>query len=117
MNLVRLFAGEDGEAHFEDAALPLTKGRVGEETPLQMPAGAPFVRRVAADHLSGWHTAGRRQYAVVLSGEMEIEVAGGAARRFRPGDWLLIEDTTGKGHVTRAVGGRPFVLLFIPLAQ
>jgi len=47
------------------------------------------------------HVAPRRQLGIILSGEMEIETSGGDARRFRPGDIFLADDTTGSGHITR----------------
>ena len=40
-----------------------------------------------------------------LSGQMEVETSDGEVRRFGPGSATLIEDTTGKGHRSRIVGG------------
>jgi hypothetical protein len=39
-----------------------------------------------------------------LSGELEVEVSDGEIRRFGPGSVILVEDTSGKGHVSRVVG-------------
>ena len=39
-----------------------------------------------------------------LSGETDFEVSDGEVRRFKPGSLLLLEDTAGKGHVSRVVG-------------
>jgi len=30
---------------------------------------------------------------------------------------ILVEDTTGKGHTTRVVGGEPVLTATVPLAQ
>jgi quercetin dioxygenase-like cupin family protein len=51
-----------------------------------------------------WHPAPCRQIFSFLSGEIEVEVSDGETRRFVPGDALLMEDTTGKGHATRNIG-------------
>ena len=115
MRLVRMFAGEDGQSHFEEIDLPAKADAVGETGILLKASGRVIMRRVLPGPDAGWHTAPRLQYVVVLSGEMDVEVAGGVVRRFRPGDVLLTEDTTGKGHITRTVGDTPRVMLHIPL--
>ncbi len=51
----------------------------------------------------------------MLDGEIEIEVSDGERRGFRGGDVLLVEDTTGKGHRTRTVDGRPRRSVFVTL--
>lgn len=42
---------------------------------------------------------------IYLSGEMDFEVSDGEVRRLMPGSILLLEDTTGKGHVSRVIAG------------
>jgi quercetin dioxygenase-like cupin family protein len=57
-----------------------------------------------------WHPAPRKQYMFCLSGELEVEVSDGEIRRFNPGSVILLEDTSGKGHVSRVVGeGRGYM--------
>jgi hypothetical protein len=36
-------------------------------------------------------------------------------RRFGPGDVMLADDTAGRGHITRVVGGQPRNCIMIPL--
>jgi hypothetical protein len=38
-------------------------------------------------------------------------------RRFGPGDVLLAEDTTGRGHITRVVGTQPRLYATVPLRE
>jgi hypothetical protein len=64
-----------------------------------------------------WHCAPRRQFIVLLDGEIEVEVTSGEKRRFTGGDVLLVDDTTGTGHRTRTVGEHSRRSLFIPLAD
>ncbi|HEY91073.1 MAG TPA: hypothetical protein G4O07_04485 [Dehalococcoidia bacterium] len=46
---------------------------------------------------------------------MEIETGDGTVRRFGPGDIMLAEDITGRGHISRAVNHRPRKSIFITL--
>ena len=45
-----------------------------------------------------WHTAPARQFMMFLKGQFTVRVSGGETRRLNPGDIVLVEDTTGKGH-------------------
>ena len=49
----------------------------------------------------------------MLRGAIEVEVSDGTRRRFEPGDLVLVTDTTGRGHVTFAVGDPPLEGLFV----
>jgi hypothetical protein len=44
---------------------------------------------------------------------MEIEIGDGTKRIFNTGDIVLVEDTTGQGHVTRAasLGSRRYIVI------
>src|SRR5207237_3416149 len=64
-----------------------------------------------------WHNAPRRQIIVILDGELEVDVTSGEKRRFKGGDVLLVEDTTGSGHRTRSIDGKSRRSIFIPLPQ
>jgi hypothetical protein len=46
---------------------------------------------------------------------VDIEIGDGTVRRLGPGEILLAEDTTGQGHISRAVDGQPRTCLFVPL--
>ncbi|MGN5479259.1 hypothetical protein ACTMU2_26870 [Cupriavidus basilensis] len=46
-----------------------------------------------------------RMWIIMLDGEMEFEASDGERRSLVPGSALLLEDTTGKGHRGRVVGG------------
>ena len=63
-----------------------------------------------------WHPAPRRQYVIIVSGQLEIGLGDGTTRRFGPGAARLVEDTTGQGHTTRVVSDEAVVMGIIPLA-
>ena len=47
----------------------------------------------------------------------ELEVAGGKKITVGPGNVDLVEDTRGKGHVTKVVGTDDRITLQLPLAD
>ncbi len=50
------------------------------------------------------------------SGEWsQCTVSGGETLRFGPGDVVLLEDTDGKGHCSKAVNGQPRKSIFVTL--
>ncbi len=111
MQVVRIFTGADGQTHFQDLdveAFAQLASQVGE--------GPVRLNRGPARSFSDFHTAPRRQYVVMMAGELEIEIGDGTKRRLLTGDVLVAEDLTGKGHVTRGVGEDPRVSLAVPLA-
>ena len=115
MTVVRIYTGADNRSHFEDLQIPLkSTGKVGFLSELMKATGIVF-RETGGDYNYDFHTAPRRQYVVNLEGEVEIEVGDGTKRVLRSGDILLAEDTTGQGHISRAVAGKPRKSLFITL--
>lgn len=115
MTVVRIYTGPDNRSHFEDVQIPLqSTGKIGFISELMQATGIVF-RETGGDYNYDFHTAPRRQYVVNLEGEVEIEVGDGSKRILRSGDVLLAEDTTGQGHISRAVAGKPRKSLFITL--
>jgi hypothetical protein len=112
---MRIYTGPDGESHFEDVAHTVENGEFGP-TAMQA-AESVFFTRSRPGNMSGWHTAPRRQYVIGLIGEVEIVTGDGTARRFKPGDVLLAEDLTGRGHTTRVVGDSIRVSAMVPLSD
>lgn len=63
-----------------------------------------------------WHTAPRRQFAINMTGELEVEITSGRRQKIGAGDLVYLEDITGKGHVTRALGPITNLFLHVPEA-
>ena len=115
MKITRLYTGPDNESHFEDRDIPLAdRGDIGKLSELFGATGILF-RKTGPDYSYTWHNAPRRQFVIMLEGEVEVQTGDGSRRRFVPGDILLAEDTTGHGHISRAVGGRPRKSVFVTL--
>ena len=115
MKVIRIYTGSDNRSHFEDVLVPMKDaGKIGFISEITQATGVVF-RETGGDYNYDFHTAPRRQYVVNLEGEVEIEVGDGTKRILRAGDILLAEDTTGQGHISRAVAGKPRKSLFITL--
>ena len=114
MKIVRLYTGKDGQSHFEEMEVAFTSFDIQEISKEQDVSGIVF-RRAPAGHVQDWHPAPRRQYVITLAGQGEIEIGDGTVRRFGPGEIMLAEDVTGRGHVTRSVGAEPRVYATIPV--
>jgi quercetin dioxygenase-like cupin family protein len=67
--------------------------------------------------LQDWHPAPQRQFVFILSGALEITFEDGSKKVFKAGDARLVEDTTGKGHQTMAVGGEPCITATVGLVD
>jgi hypothetical protein len=125
--VTRIYTGADGLAHAEDIAVNLNaRGAsdmfkaTGAEFSVRPPtAGADARTSTAATDSrdAGWHTGPARQFVITLSGQSEVEVAGGVHVTAAAGHINLIDDTTGKGHITRNFGPEDRIALTIPLAD
>ena len=115
--IIRNYTGEDGQSHFEDITLSFEGyGGGRERTLLQSGTGILFAQWPAGFFLE-WHNAPRRQYVIILSGQIEIGVGDGTALQLGPGDVALEEDLTGQGHTVRVLGDQPVLFAVVPLAE
>ena len=73
-----------------------------------LPRGPP-------DYDLDWHPAPRRQYIINLDAGVEITASDGEKRRIGAGEVVLVEDTWGKGHLSKAVDGKLRHCIFVPV--
>lgn len=116
MVMARLYTGPDNQTHAEEVELKFTPGSPSEVFKMMHVTGAEL-HRAAAGSVDDWHRAPRRQYVITLSGRGELEVAGGKKIIVGPGNIDLVEDTTGKGHITKVMGTEDRVTLQLPLGE
>ncbi len=112
MGTFRLYTGADGKSRIE----PIDLGRRSEWT-TGLPTTKISFREDPVGRYLDWHPAPRRQFVIILSGQLEIGLGDGSKQIFGPGDARLVEDTTGQGHTTRVHGAEPCVTATIPLAE
>ena len=115
---VRLYADDKGESHFEDVPIELSEADFAPPAPLAFASGP--VEASSTKFFSApagwdgtWHPAPARQFMAVLKGEFEVEVSNGEIRGFRPGDLVLLDDLTGKGHYTRFPASAEQILIMV----
>jgi quercetin dioxygenase-like cupin family protein len=111
MKLTRIYAGPDGQSHFEDLELPMDESQRRATSDALSATTAAFGVSQALP-AQDWHHAPRRQLVAVLSGALEIRVGDGSSRRFGVGDVFFADDLAGQGHHTSDVGG-PMRLLYV----
>jgi hypothetical protein len=129
LSFTHLWADANGVSHFRDeklgfeAATPEnptagTTSRTNPDPealvslPLRGATGATFLylKRGAVED---WHRAPRRMYLIAVQGMSEVTAGDGEVRRFGLGSIVLMDDLTGKGHITRAVGKVDHIALTI----
>ena len=100
MQMIRLYTGDDGVTHLEDM----------EPKDMRFSATEVAIRSAPSDLPSPWHNAPVRQILIVRTGNVKVEVEDGAVRQLGPGDMVLEEDLTGKGHRGIPVDDQPVIL-------
>ena len=117
MKINRIYSDSNEETHFGEFDVPLRdSGDIGSLAQLQEATGIIF-RETPEDYDYAWHNAPRRQYVIILEGQVDITVSDGATKRFGNGDVLLCEDTSGKGHYAVAVNGQRRKSIFVTLEK
>jgi hypothetical protein len=112
----RLFAGPDGESHFEDCFIPVKDVEGFFQWSDLMKASAVRFAELYTDKMLEWHHAPGRLFLITLAGEMIIGIGDGTERIFKPGDLLLAEDTTGRGHTRRRGKNANHLVAFVFLS-
>ena len=120
MQYFRMFTDDQGESHIEtlensfelqDYAPPAPAFGI---SPAIEAARYVFVQ-FPPKWTSPFHPAPRRQLCVMLSGEFEGETSDGSKAVLSAGDMVLMEDTSGKGHMAKTLGESEVQMVMIHL--
>jgi hypothetical protein len=121
MRCLRIYATGDGESRFGEVDIPtMNVPLFPNEAPFGVSAyylasRVRFVHVPAGVREAGWHTAPGRVLAVWLDGVVEFETSDDEIKRVSAGGFVLVEDTHGKGHVSRhPVEGQGLILITLP---
>ena len=107
MRCLRIYASADGESHFDEIDIPTANRRIfPDAAPFELSAHYPasrirFTCIPAGMRQVGWHTVPERVLTVRLDGSVEYETSDGEVRYVPAGGFVLVEDTHGKGHLSR----------------
>ena len=111
----------DGESCFGEVDIAMTMTPLfPNEAPFELSAYYPasrvrFVHIPAGVREAGFHTPPGRLLAIWLDGEVEFETSDGEVRRVTAGKAVLVEDTHGKGHISRhPPEGQNLILVMLP---
>jgi quercetin dioxygenase-like cupin family protein len=121
MKLIRFHTTADGGSRFQEVEVPINQPRPDNFGFTLMQSNAwpsssiRFVELPAGLDQS-WHHAPARQIVVVLRGEIEVGTSDGEKRRCAAGQAFIADDLTGKGHLTRTLGG-PATVMFVQLPE
>jgi mannose-6-phosphate isomerase-like protein (cupin superfamily) len=120
MKITRVYTDDSGESHFEDVDIEFVNVNFAPPAPpldiSMMGSAVQYgILKAQPDWVGDWHPTPKRQVFFYLSGEIEAEVSDGEIRKFGPGDVTLVEDTKGKGHRSKVIGGNDVILAFVQL--
>jgi len=115
MKIHRLYADSKGESHWQDVEVEFKESTPAGRLSARLPATGIIFREVMPDYDLDWHPAPRRQYIVNLDAGVQITASDGEARRIGAGEVILVEDTSGKGHLSKAVDGKLRHCIFVTL--
>ena len=115
MRIHNLYTDAQGVSHFRDIEVEWVEERRGSKLSARLPANGIIFRETQAEHDVDWHTAPRRQYIINLDGGVQITASDGEARTIGAGEVVLVEDITGKGHLSKSVGGKMRHSIFVPV--
>ena len=115
MRIHHLYADENGESHWAhleiELSIPSRAGRVSET----LPATGIIFREVPPTYDLDWHPAPRKQYIINLDAGVQITASDGETRIIGAGEVILVEDVTGKGHLSQAVNNQVRHCIFVPV--
>src|SRR5277367_3048671 len=118
LTYVHVYADSAGASHFREEHFDFKRGRDAASSihVLEAKGGATLLR-LKAGAFEDWHNAPRAWYLIVLQGTSEVTTSDGQVRQFGPGTVVLLDDTAGKGHQTRAIGKTDHIAAVIPIAD
>ena len=107
--LIHIYATPDGESHAEVVDITDNAGDI----PVTDMTARVYERN--ENNAEEWHPAPRKQFAINMTGSLEVELSDGRRQPIGQGDLVYLEDTFGKGHITRVTS--PVTNLFIGVDQ
>src|SRR6266516_4742030 len=109
------YADASGQSHFRDIEVEWVEERPGGKLSKRLPATCVIFRETSGDYDLSWHPAPRRQYIINLDAGVQITASNGESRTIGAGEVILVEDTTGKGHLSKAVDNKIRNCIFVPI--
>ena len=115
MRVHNLYADANGHSHWRDVEIEWVEQTPGGKLSKRLPATGIIFREVPPTYDLDWHPAPRRQYIINLDAGVQITASDGESRKIAAGEVILVEDTTGKGHLSKAVDNKIRNCIFVPI--
>ena len=115
MRIHNLYVDAAGASHFRDIEVEWVETRNASKLSARLPATGIIFRETGGEYDLDWHPAPRRQYIINLDGGARITASDGESRVIGAGEVILVEDITGKGHLSQSVGGQMRRSIFVPV--
>ncbi len=115
MRIHNIYVDDGGETHWRDIEVEWVQERNGSKLSDRLPATGIIFRETSGDYDLSWHPAPRRQYIINLDGGVKITASDGESREIGAGEVILVEDISGKGHLSQAIGGKMRHSIFVPV--
>jgi len=115
MRIHNLYVDDQGETHFRDAAVEWTREGPGGKMSDTLKATGVIFRQTPGSYDYDWHPAPRRQYIINLDAGVQLTASDGEARVIGAGEIVLVEDITGKGHLSKSVNNQMRHSIFVPI--
>ncbi len=106
-HLFHFWSDAKGDTHLEEIKLGNNRRAMISGVTMNF-SGLPATERARL-----LHNAPARQFAVTVSGKIDVEASDGTKAHLDAGDMAFLEDTTGKGHKTFEEGASS-VFLRVP---
>ena len=115
-----LYTDAAGVSHFKQEDMPFKAAPIaGLKDPPVMAslagASSATLLLLKAGQVEDWHNAPRKQFMIVIQGASQVTASDGTVKEFHAGEMVLLEDTKGKGHITKAIGTVDHIGLAIPV--
>lgn len=115
MKIHRLYTDAQGESHFATEEIEYIETTSAGRLSKRLPATGIIFREVPPTYDLDWHPAPRRQYIINLDNGVQITASDGEVRVVNAGEVLLVEDVTGKGHLSKAINDRLRHCIFVAI--
>jgi len=115
MRIHNLYTDEAGESHFRDIEVEWEGENEFSKYSARLPATGIIFRQTRGDYDLDWHPAPRRQYIINLDAGAQLTASDGETRVIQAGEVILVEDISGKGHLSKSVEGKLRHSIFVPI--
>ena len=115
MRIHNLYMDESGESHWRDVEVEWSQTTATGRLSAVIPVSGLIFRETLPDYDLDWHPAPRRQYIINLDGGVQITASDGESRTIGAGEVILVEDVSGKGHLSKNVEAKLRYSIFVPI--